>query len=104
MESKYEIEILGKTYTQYWEDSEGKPPCTPPGTRVTMKLDGEWVSGTVLLQRLHWDMNESFFGNVIINTDDGRYIETHSWMTRREEDEALQANKSETRRTKNAVW
>lgn len=73
------IEIHGDTYNQYEIDSEGRTPNLPPGTTVGL-TDGK--IGTVLHQQLHWDSGESFFGNVLVETDDGRTYIYHAWMCR----------------------
>lgn len=77
------VEILGKKYTQYWEDDEGKPPNMPPSTRV---IFADKSKGTVLHQQLHCDGYETFFGNVRIIMDNGDYIHCHCWQCKRIEE------------------
>jgi hypothetical protein len=75
------INILGREFTQYELDSEGEPPNMPPGTRITFCPDkDESKEGVVLVQILHHDCGETFFGNVIIKMDDGRHIEANCWQ------------------------
>jgi hypothetical protein len=48
-------------------DSEGNGPNMPPGTRVVFCPDNDDTKeGTVEKQILHYDWNESFWGNVIV--------------------------------------
>ena len=68
----------GKTFVQQWKDSEGREPNLPPGTKVT--ACGGKYSGEVKHQRLHSDIHESFFGNVIVAGDDGKFYDFNCWQ------------------------
>lgn len=68
-------------YNQEWEDSEGNPPTMPAGTKVYVGPAKQ--NGTVLLQKLHYDIWESFFGNVIVELENGERVETHCWLCRK---------------------
>jgi hypothetical protein len=62
-------------------DSEGRSPNMPAGTRVMFLPDRDPSKhGTIEMQMLHWDCGESFFGNVRVRMDDGRYIEANCWQ------------------------
>lgn len=77
----HDIEILGSTYTQHDTDSSGKTPSMPPGTRVVFCPDRDYgKEGTVLMQKLHYDGAESFFGNVIVKMDGGRLMNVNCWQ------------------------
>ena len=73
-----DFELDGKKYVQEWEDSEGRKPNMPPETRVT--ACGGKYSGVVKHQRLHYDVQESFFGNVIVAGDDGKFYDFNCWQ------------------------
>lgn len=60
------------------QDSEGKAPDKPKGTRVTFLPEKK--NGTVLHQKLQYDGWDSFFGNLIVRMDDGELIEGNSWQ------------------------
>lgn len=62
-------------------DSNGKPPKFYPGDRVRVLPNG--LSATVIRQVLHYDMNESFWGNLELMYDDGQKGTCHSWQVKR---------------------
>lgn len=80
------IEIGGKTFIQYWEDSEGRAPDMPPGTRVKF---GDKL-GTIRHQQLHSDAHEQFFGNVVFESDDGLLSIVNCWMCRKVDDNGVE--------------
>ena len=59
-------------------DSKGNSPTFPPGTKIIYLPDK--TKGTVVQQLLHYDRGESFFGNVLLQMDDGRKIEANAWQ------------------------
>lgn len=70
---------MKRTVQQYHVDSEGRLPDMPAGTRVAVgPLGGK--EGTVRIQKLHYDCGESFFGNVVVDMDDGASVEAHCWQ------------------------
>jgi hypothetical protein len=70
-------------------DSEGRAPNMPAGTRVMFLPDRDSAKhGTIEVQMLHYDCGESFFGNVRIRMDDGRYIEANCWQCKALESQA----------------
>ncbi len=65
-------------------DSEGNGPNMPPGTRVVFMPDRDDTKlGTIERQILHHDGGESFWGNVRVLMDDGRYIEANCWQCKK---------------------
>ena len=64
-------------------DSEGNPPKFHPNDRVYVLPLG--VEATVIKQILHYDMNESFWGNVRLRYDDGIEGESNSWQLKKVE-------------------
>jgi hypothetical protein len=62
-------------------DSNGKPPQYNPGDRVCvlpLKLEA-----TVIKQHLSYDYQESFWGNVILQYDDGVTGICNSWQIKK---------------------
>lgn len=53
------FKLDGKTYKQKWQDSEGRKPNMPPGTKVT--ACGGRYSGEIKHQRLHFDVGGVLF-------------------------------------------
>ena len=67
-------------------DSEGKGPNLPPGTRVIFMPDRDDTKlGKIERQILHYDGGETFWGNVRVRMDDGRYIEANCWQCKKVE-------------------
>jgi len=62
-------------------DSDGKPPQYHSGDRVFVGPNG--MKATVIRQILHYDMNESFWGNLELMYDDGVKGTCHSWQVKR---------------------
>ena len=62
-------------------DSNGKPPEFRKGDRVyvlPLKMEA-----TVVRQILHYDMNESFWGNLELEYDDGVKGTSNCWQVKR---------------------
>ena len=59
------------------KDSKGNGPTFPPGTKIIYLPDK--TKGIVVEQLLHYDGDEVFFGNVLLQMDDGRKIEANAW-------------------------
>lgn len=69
--------IENRKYEQCYDpDTDGRTPYRPPGMRV--KVRGQY--GNVLYQQLHYDMAETFYGNVIVKMDDGTLCQHNGWM------------------------
>lgn len=62
-------------------DSNGKPPEFYPGDRVL--VGPVQMEAIVIRQVLHYDMNESFWGNLELMYDDGVKGTSHSWQVKR---------------------
>lgn len=62
-------------------DSNGKPPEFYPGDRVF--VGPVQMPATVIRQVLHYDMNESFWGNLELMYDDGQKGTSHCWQVKR---------------------
>jgi len=62
-------------------DSDGKLPQYHSGDRVFVGPNG--MKATVIRQILHYDMNESFWGNLELMYDDGVKGTCHSWQVKR---------------------
>ena len=62
-------------------DSEGKPAKFLNGDRVFVLPNK--MEATVVRQMLHYDMNESFWGNLELLYDDGIKGTCHSWQVKR---------------------
>ena len=80
-------------------DSEGKGPNMPPGTRVVFMPDRDDTKlGTIERQILHYDGGETFWGNVRVRMDDGRYLEANCWQCKKADSQCLmpQENKRES--------
>lgn len=73
--------IDGVMYCQYDVDSEGRSPNMPIETRVLVCPLQEY--GTIKYQRLHYDGEESFFGNVIVKLDSGNYAALNCWQCKK---------------------
>ena len=65
-------------------DSNGKPPEFYSGDRVFV-LPTQ-MEATVIRQVLHYDMNESFWGNLELMYDDGQKGTSHCWQVKRIEE------------------
>ena len=65
-------------------DSNGKPPEFYPGDRVF--VGPVQMEATVIRQVLHYDMNESFWGNLELMYDDGQKGTSHCWQVKRIEE------------------
>lgn len=65
-------------------DSNGKPPKYYPGDRVF--VGPVQMPATVIRQVLHYDMNESFWGNLELMYDDGQKGTSHCWQVKRIEE------------------
>lgn len=68
-------------------DSEGNPPKFVKGDRVFVIPNK--MSATVIYQRLHHDMNESFWGNLELLYDDDTKGISNCWQVKRTEEEDL---------------
>ena len=65
-------------------DSEGNPPKFRQGDRVfVMSVK---MQATVIRQILHYDMNETFWGNLELEYDDSTKGVSHGWQVRRIEE------------------
>jgi hypothetical protein len=65
-------------------DSEGRPAKFRKGDRVfVMPVKQE---ATVIRQILHYDMNETFWGNLELEYDDGTKGVSHGWQVKRIEE------------------
>jgi len=65
-------------------DSDGRCPNMPQGTRVVFMPDRDDTKmGTIERQLLHYDGGETFWGNVLVRMDDGRYIEANCWQCKK---------------------
>lgn len=76
----YLMNEYGLTYSKDL-DSDGKPSPFPRGTRIQYKNK----TGTVMAQVLHYNDNETFWGDVILLMDDGEKVYTNSWMIKKGE-------------------
>ena len=65
-------------------DSEGKPAKFFKGDRVFVGPNK--MEATVVRQMLHYDMNESFWGNLELLYDDGIKGTCHCWQVKRIEE------------------
>ena len=65
-------------------DDEGNPAPFKKGDRVIFLPHKK--EATVIRQILHYDMWESFWGNLIIQCDDGQMIECNCWQTKKIDD------------------
>lgn len=65
-------------------DSEGNPPKFVKGDRVVVLPNK--MEATVVRQVLHYDMNESFWGNLELMYDDGITGTSNSWQVKRIEE------------------
>ena len=82
--SEEESDFLDDDSSTYWKqilDSAGKPPSFLEGDRV-------WVGpakmeATVIKQILHYDMNETFWGNLELMYDDGVKGTSHCWQVKK---------------------
>lgn len=59
-------------------DSNGKPAAFNPGDRVYVQPMRQ--EATVVEQLLHYDYPESFWGNLVLQYDDGIKGTSHSWQ------------------------
>lgn len=59
-------------------DSNGNPPKFLKGERVYVHPNRLYA--TVIEQTLHYDYPESFWGNVLLQYDDGIKGTSHSWQ------------------------
>ena len=59
-------------------DSSGQTAKYTPGTRVFVGPNG--MVATVIKQHLHYDGPESFWGNVLVEYDDGIRGTCNSWQ------------------------
>lgn len=62
-------------------DSNGNPPKFVKGDRVLVLPNK--LKATVIRQRMHFDMNEEFWGNVELMYDDGVTGSSHCWQVER---------------------
>lgn len=60
------------------KDTEGNGPAFHKGERVYVHPSKEET--TVIEQLLHYDMNESFWGNLKLLYDDGTTGISHNWQ------------------------
>ena len=67
-------------------DSEGNPPKFYSGDRVVVLPNK--MKATVIRQVLHYDMNESFWGNLELVYDDGVKGTSHCWQVERLDEQA----------------
>ena len=65
-------------------DSKGNPPKFLKGDRVFVHPNK--MTATVVRQVLHYDMNESFWGNLELLYDDGVKGTSNSWQVARIEE------------------
>ena len=65
-------------------DSNGNPPKFVKGDRVLVLPNN--LKATVIRQRMHYDMNEEFWGNLELLYDDGVTGSSHSWQVERIEE------------------
>ena len=79
--------IDGRTYEQELKNSKGEPPYLPPETIVYLQSEKKY--GTIKHQKLHYDVGETFFGNVIVHLDNDTYISTNGWMCLRVQDDCF---------------
>lgn len=59
-------------------DSNGDPPKFLQGDRVLVLPNG--LEATVVIQRLHYDGSETFWGNVLVEYDDRIRGNSNSWQ------------------------
>ena len=62
-------------------DSNGDPPKFKLGDRVLVRPNN--MQATVVIQRLHYDGSESFWGNVLVEYDDGIRGTSNSWQLKK---------------------
>ena len=62
-------------------DSNGDPPKFLQGDRVLVGPNG--MEATVIFQRLHYDGDETFWGNVLVEYDDGIRGTSNSWQLKK---------------------
>lgn len=62
-------------------DSNGDPPKFFQGDRVLVGPNG--MEATVIFQRLHYDGDETFWGNVLVEYDDGIRGTSNSWQLKK---------------------
>ena len=62
-------------------DSNGKPPEFIKGDRVSVLFNKQ--EATVIRQILHYDMNESFWGNLELLDDTGVKRITNCWQVKK---------------------
>lgn len=62
-------------------DSSGQPPKFLVGDRVLVGPNG--MEATVIFQRLHYDGDETFWGNVLVEYDDGIRGTSNSWQLKK---------------------
>lgn len=77
----FNVEINGKTYVQHMSDSNGEVPYLMPETKVDVPCLK--MKGTVKLQKLHYENtynDETFFGNVVVECEDGHLYELNGWQ------------------------
>lgn len=62
-------------------DDEGNPAPLKPGDRVAI-LQVPWrgLKGRIVKQYLHHDCGERFWGNIIVELDDGRSFHMNGWQ------------------------
>jgi hypothetical protein len=65
-------------------DSKGNPPKFVKGDRVLVLPNK--LKATVIRQLRHWDLDESFWGNLELLYDDGVTGSSHSWQVERIEE------------------
>lgn len=64
-------------------DSNGNPAPLQPGDRVVFI---PWkIEGTVIKQTLHYDCDETFWGNLKLMMDNGNRVECNCWQTKKVE-------------------
>ena len=65
-------------------DSEGNPPKFVKGDKVLVLPNK--MKATVICQLLHYDLDESFWGNLELLYDDGEKGSSHCWQVERIEE------------------
>jgi len=62
-------------------DSNGDPPKFLQGDRVLVRPNN--MQATVVIQRLHYDGSETFWGNVLVEYSDGIRGTSNSWQLKK---------------------
>ena len=62
-------------------DSNGDPPQFKLGDRVLVEPNN--MQATVVIQRLHYDGSETFWGNVLVEYSDGIRGTSNSWQLKK---------------------